>query len=546
MHSLGTRITVLTLLAVILSLSVVAVMSVVAIQDLGTNTSEQILYLLCENGEKNLDACFEKIEQSANSIAAYVEYDLAGMPSEQLSDHLDRMESFFEKTAGNTSDILTYYYRIDPEYSQTESGFWYVRQDDESFTEHVVTDISQYDTSDQSSLVWFTVPKATGRSTWLSPYVTETLNVYVLSYNVPIYQGNVFVGVVGIEIDYRTIANIVSNITLFESGYAFVNDDQGTIIFHPKLDPEDYTGGEHPTVPEGLVNESRSIQYTYEGVKKIACWLPLVNGMRLNVCVPVSEISAESERLVTRMITVSILLILVVALASWLMIHTITRPLRKLTEAAKQVESGNYDVSVDYRGDDEIGQLAGTFNHLTAHLRNYILDLSNSAFTDALTSVRNKRSFDIYMRDLQSKIQDPDTDLRFAVVMFDCDNLKAVNDSVGHEKGDTYLQVSSAYICRVFSHSPVFRIGGDEFVAILLNEDYRDREALMKSFVEGGTEVSGSLDDFRGIIRISLGMSEYDPETDRFAEDVVHRADQKMYANKREHKSAMLQNLFDS
>ena len=85
-------------------------------------------------------------------------------------------------------------------------GFWYVGQSGGSFEEHEVTDITQYDTDDTSSPVWFTVPKATGEGVWLPPYYTENLGARVISYNVPVYWKNQFVGVIGIEMDYGVLA----------------------------------------------------------------------------------------------------------------------------------------------------------------------------------------------------------------------------------------------------------------------------------------------------------------------------------------------------
>ena len=149
---------------------------------------------------------------------------------------MDRVNDIFQKLAYNTNGVLTYYYRIDPEVSKNVKGFWYVNTDDNGFQEHEVTDITEYDTNDTSSLVWFTVPKATGEGVWLPPYITENLDARVISYNVPVYHNGQFIGVIGIEIDYSTMAEVVNHITLYDNGYAFLNDDEGNIIYHPQMD----------------------------------------------------------------------------------------------------------------------------------------------------------------------------------------------------------------------------------------------------------------------------------------------------------------------
>ena len=58
----------------------------------------------------------------------------------------------------------------------------------------------------------------------------------VISYNVPVYWNDRFVGVIGIEIDYSTMAEQVDHISLYDNGFAFINDAAGNLIYHPRID----------------------------------------------------------------------------------------------------------------------------------------------------------------------------------------------------------------------------------------------------------------------------------------------------------------------
>ena len=158
--------------------------------------------------------------------------------------------------------------------------------------------------------------------------------------------------------------------------------------------------------------------------------------------------------------------------------------------------------------------------------------LNKKVFVDALTSVRNKGAYSDYIQELQNEV-DQNQDLKFAIGVFDCDNLKSVNDEHGHDKGDLYLKAASALICRVFQHSPVFRIGGDEFAVILMNEDFENRDALVNRFEAEEREISSSTDNDWEQVHIALGIAVYDPEIDRSVNDTSRRADKIMYENKR-------------
>ena len=98
----------------------------------------------------------------------------------------------------------------------------------------------------------------------------------------------------------------------------------------------------------------------------------------------------------------------------------------------------------------------------------------------------------------------------------------------GHEAGDRHIRTASSLICDVFKHSPIYRIGGDEFACILQGKDYFNREVLMRAF--------NSLveDNHRnGKVVVSAGFAEYDPDHDRSYSDVFQRADEEMYQRKR-------------
>lgn len=536
-HSIRTKITLLTACAIVLSMTIATLIGLIAVRNLGNESSEQILSLMCETGQKNLDSYFDGVEQSVEIVADYVKSDLEETDLGDFPEHVGRAREIFANTVANTNGVLTYYYRIDPEATDADKGFWYTDLDGNGFVEHKVTDITLYDTSDTSALVWFTVPKYEGRSIWLPPYITDNLDVRVISYNVPIYKDDLFIGVVGIEIDYSTMADQVNNIKLYENGYAFINDEKGEIVYHPYIDVTTMSEDERPRVPDGLLGGSKSVEYKYEGVKKQAVRLPLENGMFLTVSVPLSEINGNWRTLITVIILVSAVLLVIFIFITMRMSDHITKPLLELTEAAEQVNAGNYDVKIDHDGDDEVGVLSRTVSKLIKHLKGYISDLNSLAYGDALTSVHNKGAFDIFIREMQERIDKKTEIAEFAIAILDCDDLKEINDKYGHEKGDAYLKNSCHLICRVFQFSPVFRIGGDEFAVILRNEDFANREQLIHHFTEKSAEISSFATEPWEQIRAAIGVAVYDPATDSSVEDVIHRADRLMYENKKERKT---------
>ncbi|MCR4647426.1 MAG: GGDEF domain-containing protein [Oscillospiraceae bacterium] len=151
---------------------------------------------------------------------------------------------------------------------------------------------------------------------------------------------------------------------------------------------------------------------------------------------------------------------------------------------------------------------------------------------DALTGIRNKHAYvqaETEMDDLISKQQAPP----FAVVVCDVNGLKKVNDTQGHSAGDAFIKSACKIICDTFKHSPVYRIGGDEFVVLLKGSDYANREALMAA-LNAQQEENRS----KGLVTVAAGVSVFETGSDLHMQDVFERADDAMYQKKADMKAA--------
>lgn len=248
-----------------------------------------------------------------------------------------------------------------------------------------------------------------------------------------------------------------------------------------------------------------------------------------------AEIKSGMEELASIIIVSILLLVVIFIVITYFLAERITRPLKELTKAAAALDAGNYDVEIRYDADDEVGILARAFIQMRSHIRTQIGSLNAAAYKDPLTSVRNKTAFDAYTEDMDALIASPDKSSKpeFAVWMFDCNDLKEINDGFGHDKGDMYLKATCRLICDVFRHSAVFRVGGDEFVAVLLNSDYEMREELGRIFRKKANATIADGNDPWNRISVAGGMSAFDPEEDTHFADVLKRADEQMYEEKK-------------
>ena len=163
------------------------------------------------------------------------------------------------------------------------------------------------------------------------------------------------------------------------------------------------------------------------------------------------------------------------------------------------------------------------------------LSLANEmARRDELTGTKNKNAYQEYEDTVQLSINEGRNDLRFAIAVCDINDLKTVNDELGHKAGDEYIRTASRMICEVFAHSPVFRIGGDEFAVFVSGVDFDDREILLEKLRR---HVLDNIKKNKKAPVIACGMSVFNKEADKKVSDVFSRADSAMYQNKKEIKA---------
>lgn len=159
---------------------------------------------------------------------------------------------------------------------------------------------------------------------------------------------------------------------------------------------------------------------------------------------------------------------------------------------------------------------------------NSALQMANK---DPLTNVGNSNAYKQAEKQYNAMIANGEI-RDFSIVFCDVNDLKVTNDSLGHAAGDSLIKYVSNTICSSFKHSPVFRIGGDEFVVFLSGEDFDKKDTIFKNL-----RLLNKKQALAGKNVFSCGMATYNPETDFSVSSVLERADSMMYYNKRELKA---------
>ena len=229
----------------------------------------------------------------------------------------------------------------------------------------------------------------------------------------------------------------------------------------------------------------------------------------------------------------------------------ITQPIKKLEESAvgfadqshrqRDIDALSFDAP-KMTENNEIKSLSDAVVKMTENMRDYVSDIISAenkaqrmqelANRDTLTGIRNKTAYDHEMRRLQTRLEQGDTKIGLAIV--DLNWLKRINDSCGHDKGNETIKRLSCVVCSIFEHSPVFRIGGDEFAVILQGSDYDNCAKLIEKFE---AEIRRMQEDNTlkpwEKVSAAIGAAFYDESLDDGLDSLFRRADHEMYDKKK-------------
>lgn len=511
-----------TIMSAILSIAIfIGVVSIYEVDKYIQEQTESLVKSTCSNEVAQINDILGDIRKSVTIMESYV-LSLYKTKDDTLDPDKHKevtklAEAMFGDIAKNTDGAIAYYLRYNPEVSGSTSGLFYSKTKDiNEYIRFDPTDLSLYEKNDVEHVGWFWIPYEARRPVWISPYYNRNNDILMISYSVPLYFENQFIGVVGMDFDYAVLEERVRNIKIYENGFAQI-EQNGVVIVHDDKNGDEYQDiqlDDYMMISDKLDNGMTFVLYaSYDDIRQI----------KLDIAYNI-------------LITV-IFLLLVFSLIVFFMIKKITKPLKKLTDASEKLAMGDYNVDILHSKTYEIDKLSSAFENMIEGLREHRRLQNFLIYRDPLTKLRNTTAYRELELAINKRIKEQEA-IPFGVMMCDINRLKETNDTYGHIVGDKLIATAAHIISDTFKRSPVFRTGGDEFLIILRGRDLEDYDVLMAEFKDRCANTFIDTEDREKIqISIAAGISLFNPDTDTLVSDVFKRADSNMYSNKRRSKS---------
>lgn len=318
------------------------------------------------------------------------DYDSFRQSKDYADTYTETVQQAVLDFANHTNGAVTAYLRYNPNYSNPTSGVFAQRQSVDSELQCLTpTDFSMYDESDVEHVGWYYLPVQAKEAIWMSPYMNENINIYMISYVVPLFaEDGTSIGIVGMDIDFSQITDLVDETKVYQSGYAFLTDASAAVMYHKNADEGTKLSDLDSSLSKSADfigddgNQGKTMDYSYKNVNKKFAFYNLDNGMKLVLSAPVSEIYAEAYGL-AKLIIIAMVVAFVLSAVIGVIIGTgMTRPIRQLTAVIEQTAKLDFRPTKEggklRKQKDEIGNMATKIHIMRKKLREMMGDLQQT------------------------------------------------------------------------------------------------------------------------------------------------------------------------
>lgn len=528
---------------------------------LGSLSIIQISDVLEQNNEKILlekvDALYLKANAKLDMMAGFVDLyakfayreitDVKALISseEYFKNYKRRMEIALRAMTSSAMHPKTLYYKFGRVHWPRE-GLFIVRNG-QTYIDHEITDLSLYAEDDIEHVGWYHLPVKNGAPTWMAPYDNANIdNARIISYVIPVIVNSEEIGVTGIDYDLNEITDVAAAANLAESSYgeAFVISKEGRVYYHPTLSYGSFISSEIEDIEDILKKiTTQSGKYhnrVFISKNRYVSLKELENGMLIGVVVNKSTVNEAGDSLLSKLLLAAVIVLILMISATAVIAESIVQPILKLNNTARKIALNIFTEEVEVKGHDEITDLSLSIRNMKDHLHKYTEYIKSLAFIDSMTGANNKTAYDRDIQEIDLKLTSHENQV-FGIAVFDVNGLKEINDNYGHESGNYLISDASDAIRAAFPKDRVYRIGGDEFAAVLKGEEeislYESMKHNFELEVSLVNEKNCSVPDKPYTLEIALGFAAYDIRDHQCVRDVFKTADSRMYENKMAMKS---------
>ena len=235
----------------------------------------------------------------------------------------------------------------------------------------------------------------------------------------------------------------------------------------------------------------------------------------------VQEAMAPYREASSKLLIFSAALLILVMTAVGLLSGYVVKPLRLLTAAAKRMSSGQYGMKIDVRTNDEIGELASSFNVMRMEIADREARISHQALHDTVTDLPNRSKVLQCLTDAME--QALGTKSKITILSIKLSRMSEISSTLGHSAGDEVVTLAAKHLSVNLGPTGILgHLGTNEFILILPDSDVDDARGWADK-VESILGAGVTLGRVNITLQPEIGISAF-PDHGRKAADLIRYA----------------------
>ncbi|HHY91381.1 MAG TPA: methyl-accepting chemotaxis protein [Clostridiales bacterium] len=388
---------------------------------LSTEANEKLVHMAKQYANE-CSKTFEHIEGTVESLSnnIFVTFDTTKFhqdPRGYIDEYKSYIDPIIKKIGESTEGVLSVYLTFNPDLTGEAHEIWYASQEGSQEFVKVEEDENYIEEfyPENEDMSWYYDAIERKKGNWDDPGVDEALGISSVSYTQAIFQGDLLIGVVGIDISIDEITNWIENMQIYDTGYAMLLNENYDIFIHPKYadqNLETLEDGKFKAIVEQMKKEeSATIPYQEDGEEKILGYARLSNGWILALIPPVREIFEPIKYLKYFVGFMCLFALGLSVLIGGGLGRSISKPIMKVTEIMEQTANLRFtdlnlseDKSIQklLHKQDETGKMVQAIVRLREALKQIAEELihsseninSNAQRVEEMTVLLNDRALD--------------------------------------------------------------------------------------------------------------------------------------------------------
>ncbi|MGM0602270.1 MAG: methyl-accepting chemotaxis protein [Bacillota bacterium] len=384
MKKLSYRIVLPVIVILIVTTAVIGYMSIQKSSENISRESQSKLINISGRYANQLDIRLKDIEAKTDAIGSIIAstVDMNQIDTNAyMYTYKYQTEGIIKEMAQNTDDSLGAFIFFNPELVGKADDIYFADQNNDGEYELQETlDISAYQ-ENSSEMDWFYKPLQEEKALWSEPFKWQDIDSEIVRFSKALIIDDKFVGTIGIDLRFSAVEEIVSNIKTYDSGFAYLLNNEGNFLIHP-----DYERGAD-LADSGFTEEADLIDNNSEGFFVVEDggqildngFATLSNGWKLGTAVPESEVMAGVTELKNYLIYLTLAAVIIAGLIMVYIGRRIAGPVSDLSRKVEEFGRGDLTVEFKQHSQDEIGVMEKSLQNMAENLREIISQIASTA-----------------------------------------------------------------------------------------------------------------------------------------------------------------------